>query len=151
MPSVRPTREHYDHFIYRPGIGGGARVKFDDPVPVYARILLPIVQGLNARIGIMAGCFLFCTRAAFDSAGGFDERVYAAEEAFISRALGRLGRLAILKQSVVTSGRKLRAYSAGEILSGMLKLAVRGTKGVRNRQHLDLWYGPRREDPKRSA
>ena len=130
-------------------IGGGARFRFDDPVPTYARILLPIVQWLNARMGIVSGCFLFCTRSAFEAVGGFNEQVYAAEEAFISRALGRRGSLVTVKQPVLTSGRKLRTYSAGEILSVLLSLGLRGTKGLRNRQKLDLWYGRRREDPKR--
>lgn len=128
-------------------VGGGARVFFDEPVPIYARILLNIFQWLNARTGIMSGCFLFCTRPAFDAIGGFDERLYAAEEVFISRALGRQGRIVILKQPVITSGRKLRAYSAVEIFCVLLRLAVCGTKGIRDRRNLEFWYGPRREDP----
>ena len=134
--------------IQRGAIGGGAHIQFDPPIPMYAKILLPIVQATNKRIGILSGCFLFCTRSAFDAVGGYNETVYAAEEAFFSRALKREGPIITLNETVVTSGRKLRTYSAWELLSTLARLALRGTRGVRHRENLSLWYGPRREDPK---
>jgi hypothetical protein len=54
---------------------------------------------------------LFCTRIAFQTAGGFDENYYAAEEVVFVAALKRQGRFAILAETVVTSGRKMRAHS----------------------------------------
>lgn len=65
----------------------------------------------------------------------------------MSRALKRHGRFVVLKQTVVTSGRKLRAYSAGEILRMAAPLAFRGWGAVRSRDGLELWYERRREDP----
>jgi hypothetical protein len=47
---------------------------------------------------------------------------------------------------VITSGRKLRTYSPWEILAVCAKIGVRGRKAVRSREHLDLWYAPRRAD-----
>jgi glycosyltransferase involved in cell wall biosynthesis len=126
-------------------VGGGARVRFDEPIPAYARISLLLFFGIAARLRIASGCFLFCTREAFDAVGGFDERFYAAEEVFLSRTLRRLGRIVIVKSPVVTSGRKLRSHSGKEILVAGLGL-VRGLRGTPDRQRLDLWYGPRRDD-----
>jgi glycosyltransferase involved in cell wall biosynthesis len=131
-------------------VGGGARVRFDDPVPAHARIVVPVLFWASTMLRFVPGCFLFCTRGAFDAVGGFDERLYAAEEVFISRALRRLGRIVVVKSAVVTSGRKLRSYSTKEILLGGLGLAMHGTRGLKNRKRLDLWYGPRRDDPKRT-
>jgi hypothetical protein len=39
---------------------------------------------------LAGGCFLFCTRAAFDAVGGFDETLFAAEEGVMSRRLARV-------------------------------------------------------------
>lgn len=132
-------------------VGGGAAIKFDDPIPIYARLLLPILV-LSFRMSrLAAGCFVFCTRDAFAAVGGFDERYFGAEEVILSRALGRQGRFVILRSAVVTSGRKLRGYSAAELVTSMFRVARRGTKGVQRREGLELWYGERRDDPRRDA
>jgi len=132
-------------------VGGGAAIKFDEPTPLYARLLLPLLV-LSFRINrIAAGCFIFCTRTAFFAVGGFNEAYFGAEEVVISRALRRQGRFVILRNPVTTSGRKLRAHSAGELMSSMFKLARLGTKGVQQREGLELWYGERREDPRKDA
>lgn len=125
-------------------VGGGARVRFDEPVPAYARVLLALTQWWFARLKIAAGCCVFCTRSAYELVGGFDERVFAAEEVIFSRALRRHGRVVILKAPVTTSARKLRTHTAREMLRQLMPLALRGRKGLRTRRHLDLWYGPRR-------
>jgi len=104
---------------------------------------LPVYRAL----GLAAGCFLFCTRQAFDAVGGFDERLFAAEEAVLSRALRRQGRFVLLRAAVVTSGRKLRAHSGREILGTLLRLAFTGPRAFRQRDGLELWYGQRRADP----
>ena len=79
--------------------------------------------------------------------GGFDERMYGAEEIAMSQALKRQGRFVVLRQPVLTSGRKLRAYSGREVLRVLLRLAVSGSNAVRRRETLDIWYGERRPDP----
>jgi hypothetical protein len=96
---------------------------------------------------LASGCFLFCTREAFRAAGGFDETLFGAEEAAMSQAMRRQGRFVILRESVTTSGRKLRAYSGREFLILMARLLLGGPKGVRRRDGLDVWYGERRPDP----
>ena len=128
-------------------VGGGAAIRFDEPIPAYVRLLLPMLT-LSFRISrTAAGCFVFCTREAFFAVGGFDENYFGAEEVIISRALRRRGRFVILRTPVLTSGRKLRAHSARELMALMFRLARRGTKAVREREGLELWYGERREDP----
>jgi glycosyltransferase involved in cell wall biosynthesis len=137
--------------VHDGAVGGGAAIKFDEPIPFYARALLPILV-LSFRINrLAAGCFVFCTRSAFVAVGGFNESYFGGEEVIFSRALGQTGRFVVLQSSVTTSGRKLRTYTGGELLSSMLRLASRGRKAVRRREGLELWYGKRREDPKRDA
>ena len=129
--------------------GGGAAVRFDAGVPLYARALLPILVVSFRFLRLAAGCFVFCSRSAFAAAGGFDEAYYGAEEIFLSRALRRQGRFVVLPLAVTTSGRKLRTHSAGELLSTLFRLARRGPASVRQRDGLDLWYAERRDDPHR--
>ena len=132
-------------------VGGGAAIQFDQPIPMYARLLLPALMVLFRSARLAAGCFVFCTRDAFVAVGGFDEAYFGAEEIVISRALRRQGRFAILEGAVVTSGRKLRTYSAGELLTSLWRIARRGTRGVQRREGLDLWYAKRRDDPRDDA
>ncbi len=127
-------------------VGGGAKVAFDGEIPLYGRILLPIVQKLFGVARLASGCFIFCTRAGFDSIGGFDERLFGAEEIAFSRALGRRGRFVILNEVVTTSGRKLRDHSGWHIVKSMLGLALRGPGAVRRREGMDLWYRERTDD-----
>jgi glycosyltransferase involved in cell wall biosynthesis len=119
-------------------VGGGSAVRFDGPVPLYAAILeravLPVLLPL---LKMAPGCFLFCTRRAYLAAGGFDEALFWSEEVFFSKRLKRQGRFVILREFVITSGRKVRAYSA----LGLLRVGVRLALG--QRAGLEYWYGQR--------
>jgi glycosyltransferase involved in cell wall biosynthesis len=127
-------------------VAGGASMRLDGKIPWYGRVLTFIVlTGMRAG-RLAAGCYFFCSRAAFEAAGGFDERLFVTEEIAFSRALQRHGRMVILRDAVETSGRKLRTYSGWEILRLLSILAMSGRRALRSRRHLDLWYGARRVD-----
>jgi glycosyltransferase involved in cell wall biosynthesis len=127
--------------------GGGCAFRFDGRLPFYGRILAAVTVPLYRALGLASGCFLFCTRQAFRAAGGFDEGLFGAEEAALSRALHRQGRFIVLRESVTTSGRKLRAHSAREILGLLARIALTGPRSLRQRKGMDIWYGERRKDP----
>ena len=139
------------HALRSGAVGGGAAFKFDGAVPWYARLLLPMVVLFFRLTGIATGCFLFCTKSAFVAVGGFDEAYFGAEEIVLSKALRRLGRFEVLKQSVTTSGRKLRTFSNREVATLLLRIARQGRSGVKQRQGMELWYGERRKDPKQEG
>jgi glycosyltransferase involved in cell wall biosynthesis len=126
--------------------GGGARVRFDGPVPWYAVPGVVTVLGAFWLLNWTVGCFMFCTRTAFDRAGGFDERLFAAEEVAFSLALKRVGRLRLVEPAVVTSGRKFRTHSLRELVR-MTVATLNVRRALRSRGRLDLWYGERRHDP----
>jgi len=132
-------------------VGGGAAVEFDGTVPLYARLLMPVLVWLFRAARVAAGCFLFCTRSAFAAVGGFDESFYGAEELVMSRALKRHGNFVVLREAVTTSGRKLRTHSIGEVLRVVGRVALRGATAVKQRQGMELWYAERREDPQQDA
>ncbi|HVE48873.1 MAG TPA: glycosyltransferase [Casimicrobiaceae bacterium] len=127
-------------------MGGGAAIRFDGVVPLYARLLLPVLVFSFRLSRIAAGCFIFCTREAFATVGGFDETYYGAEEIVMSKALRSYGTFVILDVPVVTSGRKLRTYSATELFAATFRLALRGRKAVQQREGLEIWYSERRPD-----
>ncbi|MDZ4101544.1 MAG: glycosyltransferase [Hydrogenophaga sp.] len=128
-------------------VGGGAVVRFDGAMPLYARVMVPLVVKLLQVGRLAAGCFLFCKRTAFEAVGGFDEAWFAAEELGLSQALKKKGTFVILREPVLSSGRKLRTHSAREMLTLLGHLFRGGLGAVKQRQGLDLWYAQRREDP----
>jgi glycosyltransferase involved in cell wall biosynthesis len=55
------------HAMRGGAVGGGARARFDRPVPMYGRILAWLWLWIIQPFGHLAsGCFLFCTRHAFN-------------------------------------------------------------------------------------
>jgi glycosyltransferase involved in cell wall biosynthesis len=128
-------------------VGGGSAVAFDGVIPLYARLLMPVLVWSFRNLGFASGCFIYCTRTAFESAGGFDETFFGAEELVLSRALKRCGRFVVLRESVTSSGRKLRTHSTREVVGGMIRLSLRGPSAIRGRKGMELWYGERRDDP----
>jgi glycosyltransferase involved in cell wall biosynthesis len=130
----------------RGAVGGGCVFSFDGALPLWARTLYPVLV-LSVRIlKLVGGCFLFCTREAFEGVGGFCERYYAAEEVAFITALKRRGRFVIPGPAVITSGRKLRAFSVWQILRQVWPLLVIGPEAYRRREELEIWYG---EQPER--
>lgn len=125
-------------------LGGGCGVRLQGPLSRRLKIAESFFVWFFRVTRVAPGCFLFCTRAAFDAVGGFDETWYAGEDVAMSRALARRGRFVILREAVMTSARKVRTFSAGEHVRLMLRLAWRGRQLLKSRDGLDLWYGRRR-------
>src|SRR5947207_5991307 len=78
----------------RGAAGGGAPARFEGPVPLYAHLLLWWLGWLMRLAGLCGGAFMFCSRDAFLATGGFDERLFGAEDAKMAWALRREGRFA---------------------------------------------------------
>ncbi len=127
-------------------IGGGAALRFDGDVPLFARLLTPVALFCMRLVRAAPGCFIFCTREAFVAVGGFDETFFGAEDLVISAALKAHGRFVILRQAVTTSGRKLRTHSFRAMVWLLLRLALRGSAVIKQRQGMELWYGERRDE-----
>jgi glycosyltransferase involved in cell wall biosynthesis len=130
-------------------VGGGCDLRFEGRLPLWARVMVAAFRPVYRIVKIASGSFLFCTRQAFETVGGFDETLFAAEEGVISKALRRQGRFVVLGETVLTSGRKLRSYSAWEVLGVLGRMVITGGRALRDRRGLEIWYGARREDPQR--
>jgi glycosyltransferase involved in cell wall biosynthesis len=132
--------------LRRGALGGGCVFRFDGVLPIWARLLYPVAVASARLLKLVGGCFLFCTREAFEAVGGFDERYFAAEEAAFIRAIKSRGRFVVPGPTVVTSGRKLRAYSGWRIIREACRWMTAGPETYRRREGLDIWYGERAPD-----
>lgn len=132
-------------------VGGGCAVRFEGTIPLYARLTLPLLTLSFRMLKFAAGCFVFCRRDVFAQTGGFSEELYASEEIAFSRAVAQHGRFVVLRESVTTSGRKVRTYSACEVIGILLRVLMFWRRPLHRRTGLELWYGPRRADPEDEA
>ncbi len=135
------------HALAGGAVGGGSSMRMEGHLPLYLRGVLAITGFVMRRNRWAAGCFVFCTREAFEAAGGFDETLFASEEIALSKSLQQLGRVVILDETVVTSGRKARSHSGWDLVRLLALFAIRGQDILRTRRHLELWYGERRREP----
>jgi glycosyltransferase involved in cell wall biosynthesis len=127
--------------------GGSARVAMDGFIPVWGRILLRGFSSVYFGLNLGAGAFLFTTRRNFEAISGFDEQYFAGEEVYFSLALKKLGGFKVLREPIVTSGRKLRMYPAKQFLRNFFGVIIGGPRAVRSRAKLRLWYDGKREKP----
>jgi glycosyltransferase involved in cell wall biosynthesis len=125
--------------------GGSARAMMNGFIPLWGRIFVRVFCALYFGLNLGAGAFLFTTRRNFDATGGFDEQYFIGEEVFFSLALKRLGRFKVLREPILTSGRKLRIYSAQQILTNSFTVILGGPRVARSRAKLPLWYDGKRE------
>ena len=104
--------------------------------------------GLCMRVaGICGGAFMFCTREAFQATGGFDERLFGAEDAAMSWALKRQGRFVVLWKRVTTSGRRLRGVRRGvRMLLTLFRIAFFPGLLKRRATVQKVWYQSERNE-----
>jgi glycosyltransferase involved in cell wall biosynthesis len=128
-------------------VGGGGAVWIDwrEPLPLYARIITVLMVIFPKLIGFTGGAFMFCTRNAFRATGGFDERLYWSEEGAFTMALRREGRFYVPWRPVLTSGRRLRKTSGGELLLGAVRMLFSPVKFLTHRPKVEkIWYDSNR-------
>jgi glycosyltransferase involved in cell wall biosynthesis len=125
--------------------GGSARMLPDKDVPRIAGLLMRLFAAIYFANNLGAGAFLFMTRRNFEAVGGFYEKYFAGEEVFFSLALKKMGRLKIIPEPMVTSGRKLRMHSGRHLWRQFGRMLVGGMKSYHSRDRLDIWYDGKRE------
>jgi glycosyltransferase involved in cell wall biosynthesis len=100
--------------------GGGAAILPDRALPRLPAAGLHVWNRLSTALGIAAGSFIYCRMDGFRSIGGFDDRLYVAEEFFFSLRYRRWCRQkglsfeVIRDQPVISSARKIDWYSPAQ-------------------------------------
>ena len=128
-------------------VGGGCAVEIADHIPCWGWLYIKAFLMVWKPLKLAAGCFLFVRRESFEAVGGFDERYFASEEIWLSKALKQQGRFVILRECAYTSGRKARMYRFGEVMRLSIELLLKGPRAWQSRTGLDMWYDGRREEP----
>jgi glycosyltransferase involved in cell wall biosynthesis len=128
-------------------VGGGSAARVESNEPRWGPPLIAFASWLMRTAGWAAGCFVFVRTDVFNRVGGFDERYFAGEEIHLSRAVKKHGRFVILREFVITSGRKGRMFTARQFVGQFAMALVPGT--LRRRDRLGMWYaGDREKDDK---
>src|SRR4029079_15237080 len=125
--------------------GGGALFRFDDYVPMYGRLLIWWLRLFMRFLSMTGGAFMFCTHAAFDAVGGFNERLYGGEDAAMSWALKREGRFVVLWGLVSTSGSRARGMGGLQMVGALLRMAFFPRLLTRRAAVGKVWYESNRE------
>jgi len=126
-------------------VGGGSLLEFEGPSGRMGAAMVRVWTWISRRFRLAAGSFVFVRRDAFEAVGGFSERVYAAEEIWLSRAVRRWGKSRHLPFVVLdgapvrTSGRKLDWFSPWSLLATMALLGVCPPL-ARSRAFCRVWY-----------
>jgi hypothetical protein len=115
-------------------------VRFSEGAPGWATAMMRMTVEFMRVARLAAGCFVFSTREAFEAVGGFDEAYFGAEEWLISQALKKHGRFIVLREAVATSPRKFSSRSFAQTLGLVVRLALRGRRGLRDRRNMAFWY-----------
>src|SRR5260221_14157712 len=129
-------------------VGGGAPTWVDENeiVPLYVQLLGLFAVMIPKLAGFTGGAFMFCTREAFHVVGGFNERLFWAEEGAFALALKREGRFVVLWERVFTSGRRFRKISGLQLLFGGLRMMFSPFKAFTQRASVEkVWYDSNRE------
>ncbi len=127
-------------------VGGGAPARFEGDAPLYAQFLV-LWLGLFMRLaGISGGAFMFCTREAFQAVGGFDERLFGAEDAALSLALRQEGRFVVLWKYVTTSGRRMRGIRGPQMIAALFRMAFFPKILTQRSSVKRIWYDSNREE-----
>lgn len=139
-------------YMDKGAVGGGAPTLLDknEKVPLYVWPLVFWIVPVSKLVGFTGGAFMFSTREAFEATGGFNERLFFAEEGSFALRLKREGRFVVLLQPVRTSGRRFRKTSGLNLLQGLLggiRLVFSPIKTITRRSSVEkIWYDSNRTD-----
>ncbi len=129
-------------------LAGGATVKMDTCHPM-ARAALAVWNWASRIFKLLAGSFIFCEAGTFRKIGGFNEKLFAAEELDLSKRLKRAAREAnkqmviLCRHPLSTSARKLHLYSWKENLRLLFRIGF-DRRALQSRDACHYWYDGRR-------
>lgn len=132
-------------------VAGGATLKLHgNGSGRTARWITSLWNWVSRRFKFVAGSFIFCERATFQSIGGFSDKFFAAEELDLCKRLKKAAKsqrkkIVILDQHpMLTSDRKMHLYTGSEHLRFMLKAVLLPSRTLGSREACHTWYDGRR-------
>jgi len=130
-------------------LAGGCTVRYDER-HLAADLGVGLWNLVSRVIKWAAGSFIFCQAEAFRKVGGFSAELFVSEEIDLSKRLKALARrsgkkfVILRRHPLVTSARKMRLYSRGDLARFLMKAIFRQRRTVTSREECSPWYDGRR-------
>ncbi len=145
LPSPELMDELHAAISDRKTLYGGCAMEMDVQA-IGVSAVLTTWHALARLMSWAAGSFLYVRRSAFTGSGGFSTALFAGEELELSARLRTLaktqGRRFVFIKSprLLTSGRKLRNYSAWQHCRVLWRIIRTGGRSLRDKKDCGLWY-----------
>jgi glycosyltransferase involved in cell wall biosynthesis len=129
--------------------GGASIVRFDKP-DFFGKVLIAVSNPIVRALKLTCGCFIFCRTDAFRALGGFDQNLFAGEDADFGQRLKRWARDHRLRVGIlhahppVTSIRKIELYGWKEVIVLLARWLLLRRRTTRDKKCLHLFYDGRR-------
>mgnify|MGYP003991838119 CR=1 FL=1 len=123
-------------------VAGGSFPTFEGNIPIFAKVMTPILRIMFRLLRVAAGAYMFCTPDSFEKAGRFDSKFFAAEEVHLSNKLHKFGKYKTINSREITSSRKFRTHSSLEIMTTLFLVSIPKIRDIKKRKN--LWYGSRK-------
>ena len=149
QPSAELFADVATHIQLGRCLAGGCVIRLDGNHRA-AQLLTRGWNWVSRQRRLLAGSFIFVETAAFRKIGGFDNDYFAGEELDLSKRLRKVARetgreIVILhRHPLLTSDRKVRLYSAWELLRFMLRAGLRPARVMKDKAACYAWYDGRR-------
>ncbi len=134
----------HDH-LENPKIAGGGT--WIEPAQHNFKIdFFYFIWGIYVRCSGVGVGMMHCRKADFESFGGFDETIYAAEDVQLAYDLKKIGKprgqkFELIKKGwIITSTRKLDQGSFWELFSKMIGFGFGLQKKIRSKEYCEHWY-----------
>ncbi|MDP1949616.1 MAG: glycosyltransferase [Nitrosomonas sp.] len=130
-------------------VGCGSTMTMPDS-PWWGVVILQTWTAMSVLFRWPSGALVVCRADAFRDVGGFNQKLYAADEIDLCHLLKKWGRKRSLKFTILTrypletSARKLFLYTGREIADQFLRLILSPRRALHNKKSLSMWYDGRR-------
>jgi glycosyltransferase involved in cell wall biosynthesis len=147
-PSAELFADVAEQIVSGKCLAGGTTVKMDADLRT-ARLAVWIWNSISRTFKLFAGSFIFCEADAFRKIGGFNEKMFAAEELELTGRLKKFAKetgkwvIILSRHPLFTSARKLHLYSFWEHFRLMFLVAF-NRRVLTDREACHLWYDGRR-------
>lgn len=129
----------HDHLADPTVAGGGTWI---EPARRNLKItFFYFLWGIYVRCSRVGVGMMHCRKADFESFGGFDETIYAAEDVQLAYDLKKLGRFNLIRQGwIITSTRKIDQTPLWTMIAKLVGFGFGLQKKIRSKEYCEHWY-----------
>jgi glycosyltransferase involved in cell wall biosynthesis len=100
-----------------------------------------LLWGIYVRCSRVGVGMMHCRKADFDSFGGFDETIYAAEDLQLAYDLKKIGKFNLIHKGwIITSTRKIDQTPLFTMIAKLIGFSFGLQKKIRSKEYCEHWY-----------